>query len=201
MAVLTSIVNALIQIVIFLVLPFLWWFLTDRKNFFNWLGFKKITVHNQKNFLASTILILIFSVLISVYIVPYVVGISDMATAEFSGKGLSALIPAIIYAFFKTSLAEELFFRGFIGKRLIARLGFHYGNFIQASLFGILHFALFYSLVGPVKSLVVLFLTGLMGWLMGYINEKGANGSILPSWIVHGVVNMSASLMAMFHLY
>jgi len=53
----------------------------------------------------------------------------------------------LIIAWLKTSLAEEIFFRGFIGKRLIDRLGFLRGNGLQSVIFAAVHVAIFGLLV------------------------------------------------------
>ena len=63
----------------------------------------------------------------------------DTATSDFAGMGLSALPSAILYAFVQTAFAEEILFRGFLLKRLVAKLGFKNGNAIQSILFGLLH--------------------------------------------------------------
>ena len=39
-------------------------------------------------------------------------------STQFVGQGLSALFSALIYAFLQNGFLEELFFRGFITKRL-----------------------------------------------------------------------------------
>ena len=40
--------------------------------------------------------------------------------------------------------------------------------------------------------LVVPLLTGLIGWGLGYLNEKQAGGSICPSWAIHALSNLIA---------
>ena len=101
-----------------------------------------------------------------------------------------------IYALLQTSLAEELLFRGFIAKRLIARLGFGTGNAVQALLFASVHLLLF---VGPGArafsagvAAALAATAGLGGWLFGYVNERRGNGSIVPSWAAHGATNFIA---------
>jgi hypothetical protein len=39
---------------------------------------------------------------------------------------------------------------------------------------------------------IVVAMTGLVGWLLGYVNERVGNGSILPSWGAHGATNLIA---------
>ena len=123
-----------------------------------------------------------------------------MATAEFVGKGFSVLLPAIIYSFVKTGLSEEILFRGFIGKRLINKFGLNTGNLLQAALFGLLHGAMVISITSIFGAIVVTLITGMAGYLMGYINENLSKGSIVPSWLLHGCTNLVASLVAMFNL-
>jgi len=43
---------------------------------------------------------------------------------------------------------------------------------------------------------ITVFSTG-MGWIIGYIKEKYANGSIVPGWVAHGLGNtISYSIIA-----
>ena len=113
--------------------------------------------------------------------------IGRLRSYGFSGVTVALLG---IKAFAQTSLSEEIFFRGFIAKRLISWLGFKWGNLLQALLFGLVHLLLFigqaFSL--PIAAGVVLF-TGLGGWTSGFLNEQLGNGSILPSWWMHGLTN------------
>lgn len=103
----------------------------------------------------------------------------------------------VVFAIIKTAFAEELLFRGIIGKRLGALLGFHAGNLIQAVLFGAVHLLLFLSpevRALPLKPEWVFAFTGLSGWFSGYLNEKIGQGSIVPSWIGHALTNLATYL-------
>lgn len=112
--------------------------------------------------------------------------------------GLSAesVLTLALYALVQTALSEEILFRGFLAKRMIARLGFHGGNVLQALLFGSMHLLLFAGPAGQAFSVVkggtVVALTGLIGWSLGYLNERVGNGSIVPSWYTHGLTNLVA---------
>jgi membrane protease YdiL (CAAX protease family) len=130
-------------------------------------------------------------------------GVSEMnegrgtVTGEALHGGVSAgmLAGLAVAALIKTSFSEELLFRGLIGKRLIAWLGFGVGNAIQALLFGAVHLLLL--LVPAASASVVAFLvliTGAMGWVNGWLNERLGGGSILPGWAAHGVANLCAYL-------
>jgi len=79
----------------------------------------------------------------------------------------------------------------FVGKRLINLIGFAYGNLIQAVLFGLIHGVLLVLVCGELAGVVaVVLLTGVMGYLVGYINEKKGNGSIVPGWVAHSLANV-----------
>ena len=106
----------------------------------------------------------------------------------------------IITAVFKTALAEELLFRGILGKRLIGWLGFRVGNLIQAVLFGALHslLALTPEASGLLVASIVLF-SGMLGWINGWLNERMGAGSILPGWACHAAANVCSYLsLALF---
>jgi uncharacterized protein len=128
-------------------------------------------------------------------------GVAEMSsgrgtvTGEAVHEGVSAAMLAglAISALIKTSFSEELLFRGLIGKRLIAWLGFQAGNLIQAVLFGAVHLLLL--LVPAASTTIVLFMvvfTGALGWVNGWLNEKLGGGSILPGWAAHGTANFCA---------
>ena len=48
--------------------------------------------------------------------------------------------------------------------------------------------------------MIIILLTGIVAYAMGYVNEKKANGSILPSWFIHALSNIFASIIAMFSI-
>ena len=195
-------ISAVLQVLLFSLIPFVWWFVTARKEkgFLNWLGIKKIKLKNKQTFLAL-FLFNIFILVIPAYIaINFFIDGSAMATSQFTGKGMSAFIPALIYAFLQTGLSEEIFFRGFLTKRLINKFGFQLSNFIQGFLFGLMHGAIFMILLSPIQLIIIILITGVGGYWLGWINEKQANGSILPSWLIHGIVNTISSSLALFNL-
>ena len=110
------------------------------------------------------------------------------------------IVRLLIYSFFQTGLSEEIFFRGFLTKRLINKFGFQLGNSIQGFLFGLLHGALFMMLLNPLQLIIIILITGVAGYLLGWINEKQSNGSIISSWLIHGIVNTISSTWALFNL-
>lgn len=197
-----AMINAVIQLIVFSLIPFIWWFLRGRKqaSFPKWLGLVKPRIINPRGFIGVLIADVVIILLQLFVVIPLFVDGADMSTSEFTNRGFSVLFPVLIYAFIQTGFAEEIFFRGFLTKRLIKLFGMNKGNVIQALLFGLLHGLIFYGYTSFFGVIVLTFLTGFNGWLMGLLNEKYSNGSILPSWIVHSLSNLISSLFAMFGL-
>lgn len=197
----SKIISSIIEIILISLIPFIWWIVTAKKkeNFFKWIGIKGIEKENKKATLISTLLISLMFMLVSIFTL-YIIKDIETATSEFKGLGISALLPALIYAIFNTSLPEEIFFRGFLLKRLTTKLGYSIANIIQSIIFGLLHGIMFFSLVGTFKAMIIILFTGAVAFAMGYVNEKKANGSILPSWFIHALSNIFASIIAMFSI-
>lgn len=193
-------ISSVQEIIIFSILPFCWWFLTSRRkeSFFGWIGLKKIKKNYKK--------VLLFSLGTEAAFAG--IGIAMLflfrnvqtATSAFAGMGIRAFPAALIFAFINTALPEEILFRGFILKVFSAKFGFHSGNLIQAFLFGIMHGLLFWGIVGAARSLILTAATGAIAWAMGYVNERKANGSIIPSWLIHGLSNTISAIIAMFNI-
>ena len=194
-----KIINSLLQIILFSLLPFLFWYFSARKQerFTDWIGLKKIK--GAKKTALAIIIVTTFYLLISLILLNSLKNIEN-ATTEFQGLRFAALPAIFIYAIFNTSFPEEILFRGFILKRLANKLGFTKANFIQGLLFGLLHGVMFFPLVGNLKSILIILLTSLIALSMGYVNEKSSDGSIIPSWIIHAFSNFIAGLYAAFYI-
>ena len=196
-----KIISSVMQIILFSLIPLIWWLITARKkeSFFKWIGLKKIEKENKKSSVVNMLPIAISYLIVS-FITIYLIKDIETVTSEFAGMGVSALLPAIIYAIFNTALPEEILFRGFLLKRIASKFGYMIANIIQSTIFGLLHGFMFFYVLGIVKTIVIIFFTGIIAFAMGYINEKKANGSILPSWFIHALSNIFASIVAMFSL-
>ena len=196
-----KIISSIMQIILFAIIPFFWWLITARKksHFCEWIGLKRI--HDKKEdkisfWLIGTSLAFISSTVLILWLVRNV----ETATSEFAGLGITAIPPIVVYAVFNTSFPEELLFRGFLLKRLSAKFGFTIGNFVQALLFGIIHGLMFFSAIGIIKAIAVILFTGGIAWVIGYINERKAAGSILPGWIIHAAANLVSGICSTFLL-
>ena len=194
--------NALIQIVLFMLLPFSWWFVTARRksSFLDWIGFKPLKdTGNHKMWLWIFLGLLSFTIFS--YLVLYTI-VKDLktATSSFSGLGFQALPAVLIYSLFQTSLPEELLFRGFLLKRFSVCLPFGVANTIQAALFGLLHGLMFITEVSWLQTLVIILCTGGIAAYLGFVNEKKSGGSILASWIMHALANVVTGMLSAFLL-
>jgi membrane protease YdiL (CAAX protease family) len=195
-----KLLSGVMQVFIVAIIPIIWWTFTARKKvtFFEWIGIKKAN-NPEKNLWRLVIFTVAGFIIISIGILFLLKGV-ETATSDFYDMGIGALPAALVYAFFNTALSEELLFRGFLLKRFSNKFGFTIGNILQGTLFGLLHGIMFISLVGVVKAILIITFTGTLGWCMGYLNEQKANGSILPSWIIHGISNTFSAIIAMFSI-
>lgn len=194
-----KIVSSILQIILFAIIPYIWWLVTARKQqkIAEWIGLKKIV--GGKKTLTAIILVSV-AFLFSGALTLYAIRGAETATSEFAGLGVVAIPAIVVYATFNTAFPEELLFRGFLLKRLANKFGFNIANLTQALLFGLLHGVMFFSLVGVLKAILIIVVTGTVAWFMGYINEKNSNGSIVPSWIIHTISNLFSGICAAFSI-
>lgn len=143
-----TLINAIIQLIIFSLIPVIWWFFKGRKqtNLFDWLGLKKPIIKNYRGFIGVLIVDFVIILIQLFVVIPLFIDDADLATSQFTGRTFSVLLPVFLYAFIQTGLAEEIFFRGFLAKRLIHQFGMNIGNIIQALLFGMVHGLIFLTL-------------------------------------------------------
>lgn len=99
----------------------------------------------------------------------------------------------LITALIRTSLSEEILFRGGLGKWLMHTMGYRFGNILQAFIFGMVHILLLWELAPGTGFYIFTFMVASTGaYLAAYINEKKSKGSILSGWIMHGTTNVIA---------
>ena len=111
-----------------------------------------------------------------------------------SGWSIQTLCVILIWAILQTSLSEEILFRGFLCKRCCNKFGEKIGNTVQAIIFGMVHTATL-----PDKNilaiLIVVLLTGGIGYVLGWLSLKKVDGSILYGWIIHAAVNILSPII------
>lgn len=194
----TEITNTLLQLLVFTLVPLVVYVVQNKsfKGFFSNVGLKNST--KKANLIALGLSI--------VPLIPFLVFIEnpaffqmmkspDTVTGKLSHMGVGAASTAmlVLIALVKTSLTEEILFRGFIAKRLVKATNFRTGNIVQALIFGVLHLLIFLSIEASVLLLAFVFIVpAVFAYTLFYLNEKLANGSIIPGWIAHGVGNLIA---------
>ena len=199
-AFLSMLISAIVQVALFSLVPFIWWLSSARGRtpFFKWIGLKRVESDNE----SPWVLVLVTTIGLATvnYVALQAFRGADLATSQFSGQGVTSLPTIFIYAFIKTSLAEEVLFRGFLLKRLSCRFGFTVVNILQSAIFGLMHGIMFAPLVGAPLAILAAAITGGLACIMGYINERKAGGSILLSWTIHGAANLFSSLISAFSI-
>ncbi|MGB4373782.1 MAG: CPBP family intramembrane glutamic endopeptidase [Halanaerobiales bacterium] len=194
-----TLISAILQLTLALVLALIFYFISRRKEggFFNWLG---LYLPKDKKWIKSTIIVFLVSLLVmsgpqllferTGQLPPEILYDENI---RGKGLGISTLILILLKAVIQTSLSEEILFRGLIGKRLANKFGYLTGNIIQAILFGLPHGLPFiiiykYYLVG----ITFIITSGIVGYLLFWLNEKNADGSLIPGTLIHIISNTSA---------
>jgi len=191
--------GTLTQFIVFSFVPFIWWLIKYHKHttFFKWIGLykpEKCVSNKQVVFaIAGYMMIWLITHLpaITIYTQP--------SANAYAGLKFEAVIPILIVCFLQNGVCEELLFRGFIGKRLIAIFGVNIGNIAQAICFGLVHVLLFPG-AGMITYILLIITTSLGGWMLGYLDEKIFNGSIIPSIILHGLGNFLVNMSKAFSI-
>lgn len=205
----SSITTTIVNLIVFSLLPIIWWFFRHRKEegFFRWIGFFKPQLKSK------WWVLLVFAILyyffynfdftqfVSSETLEYIESSAAVSANVFAGMGAAAILPAFIENFIANGVAEEILYRGFLCKRLISKIGLVKGVILQAVLFGLMHNML-YILAGLDVGLwyhtLTFIFTGTGALLLGWLNEKIFNGSIIPSILLHGAGNFIASMLVAF---
>lgn len=205
----SSIVTAIVNLIVFSFIPLIWWFITHRKetHFFKWLGFY-IPKLKSKWWVLAIFAVLYyffynfdFTQLVDNETLEYIQSSSAISANVFTSIGASAIIPAFIQNFIANGVSEEILYRGFLCKRLCSKFGTMQGIIIQAVLFGLMHNILYIVAglnVGICYHTLTFVFTGMGALLLGVLNEKIYNGSIIPSIILHGAGNFIATMILAF---
>jgi membrane protease YdiL (CAAX protease family) len=197
--VISAVLSSVIQVLVFTAVPFAVYLVTRgrARGFREYVGL--VRPHRRTLALAAVLAVVLTPAMLAIFAAPALRGMltaPNTVTGKLIEQGITpqTAILIVLYAGIQTSLSEEILFRGFLAKRLIARLGFCWGNLAQALLFGSVHLLLFVGPAGqaltPARLAGVLATTSAVGWLLGWLNERRGNGSIVPSWLAHGLTNL-----------
>ncbi|MFU8648434.1 CPBP family intramembrane glutamic endopeptidase [Lysinibacillus sp. RSDA_15] len=195
-------INAIVQVLLFSVIPFVWWSFSAKKEqpFLEWLGLHRPIIVDKGKYAIFYILSIVIVVMPNFALVFFYMDGSILASNQFAGLGLAGLIPALLYAMIQTGLSEELLFRGFLLKRLAKSFGFQVGNLLQSLVFGCIHGALLWMVLPFPIILLVVLSTGLAGYVMGWMNERVGGGSIVTSWSIHSLTNLMTACLSLFQI-
>lgn len=204
---LNTIFGFIVQLGLVSLIPFLWKKAKHiDESFFRWVGIKKPIFNGKVIFLALTVVVwyIFYSFNPTTFIDIAVIEESENITANvYTGMGIYAILPAFIESVFRQGVTEEILFRGFLAKRLMTKFGFMYGNLIQSILFGLMHIVLFIIggvNIGTLGLFLVFITTAAPAFLLGYLNEKLFDGSIIPSILIHGLGNFYSTMLVAFNL-
>lgn len=205
----SSVKTAVANTIVFAFIPLTWWFIKHRKevSFFEWIGLYKPQLKSKIWVLALFAVLydffynFDFTKLVNPETLKEIENSSSVAANTFAGIGTMAILPALIENFVANGLAEEILYRGFLCKRFCEKLGTSKGIILQAVLFGLMH-NIIYIIAGLNVGLwyhtLTFIFTGTGALLLGYLNEKIFNGSIVPSILLHGTGNFIASMLVAF---
>lgn len=191
--------NALTQLVVVLVIAGLAYALAGkgRGRFADFVGLIRPTAASMR--LASLAALVLVPISLAVF---YFTPLKDVSAAPATVTGALArqgpsgeiLLVILVVALIKTSLTEEILFRGLIAKRFIRWWGLGIGNTLQAALFASVHMVIFIAPGGPAfnpyLAAGVLAVIGAGAWVQGWLNERRGNGSIGPGWLIHAATNL-----------
>ena len=207
--IISSVLTAIINLFVFSSIPLIWWFCRHRKKerFFKWIGIYKPQLKSK------WWLLLIFAVLyyffynfdftqlVDANTLAYIENSSSVSVNAFAGIGVAAILPALIENFIANGVAEEILYRGFLCKRFCNKLGDVQGILLQALLFGLMHNVIYLLAglnVGIWYHTLTFVFTGTGALLLGLLNQKLFNGSIIPSILLHGAGNFITTMLIAF---
>lgn len=205
----SSITTAIVNLIVFSLVPVVWWFFRHRKEigFFKWVGLYRPKLKSKWWILLVFAVLYYFfynfdfTKLVDAKTLEYIEGSSSVSANVFAGIGAAAVLPALIQNFIANGVAEEILYRGFLCKRFCNKIGTVKGIILQAVLFGLMHNVL-YILAGLDVGLwyhtLTFVFTGTGALLLGWLNEKIYNGSIIPGILLHGTGNFIASMLIAF---
>ena len=194
-----QLLSAVLQLLVLTAVPFLWYLLSGRRDsgFLQWIGLRP----TQSVPIKAMTAILVGFALATLLPYWYLYRTGSLTYSGFTldayrrtGWSVQTVLVILVWAVLQTSLSEEIFFRGFLCKRLSRALGWKAGNAVQAVLFGLIHLPAVWG-KGVFPALVVVLLTGGIGYALGWLSQRKAEGSILYGWCIHGAVNILSPII------
>jgi len=197
-----ALLSAVLQVAVFTLIPLIVYLVTRRKatGFLEYVGLFKPEARTMA--LATAWVALTIAALAA--LLAFAPALRDTLGGPGTAAGAlreigptpAGIVALLVGALIKTALSEEILFRGFIAKRLIAWRGFAPGNVLHAVLFALPHLLLLVVPDGP--RVTAAGATALFTWpfltalVLAWLNERRGNGSIAPSWWAHAAGNATA---------
>lgn len=190
-------VNMVINILLFSLIPWIIYVCRNRtyKGFFYSIGLFITKVNVKK--IGCIYVIMYFISFGSLLVLTKIDRSMVMQSVNVRENGLQWNIMYLLFFGIKTGVSEEILCRGFIGRKLIDKLGFDKGNFTQAFLFGIFHI-INLSQLGILRTIHRILNAFLVGLVLGYVMEKEAKKSIIPGIVAHASYNIVSSAILLF---
>lgn len=181
----------------------------NQSSFFDFLGLRKPTGQMDKTFFYiffATALFSVVNVILQFYFSPTFKSFLLSDTSPYGkilkdGFGLIQILSGLLYCFVQSAGAEEILFRGLFARSLFRNFGFTKGNIIQAFLFWLMHLLIFKLVTGEWISWIQLYafiVSFSLGLILGFVNYRKGNRSLVPSWIIHGITNFVTFLTLAF---
>ena len=197
-----QLLSAAVQAAVLTAIPLVWYAAAHRKisGFTRWLGLYRA------EHVPAALVLGIAGGFLAVTALPYLwlyhrgcISYSGFPIDAYRAGGwnLQTIGTILVWAGVQTSLSEEIFFRGFLCKRLCRAFGT--GCLIQALVFGAIHLPAVYG-QGVLPALTVAALTGGVGYALGWLSMEKAHGSILYGWAVHAAVNIVSPVIVFLWL-
>ena len=187
----TYIVKFIIKIVLFLIVPMVYFFLFKGEAS----HFKKLFVPKSKDFFRALVLgVLVYGVIVGAYfLLKDVFDFSAIVGSLTSDVGVNPgnFIYVALYISFVNSLLEEFFFRGFAFITLKEQTNRKFAYVFSALLFALYHVGMtagWFHIIVFVLAFIGLFAGGC---IFNFLNEKCEN--IYPSWLVHMCANFATN--------
>ncbi len=191
--------SVIVNMILFSVIPIIWYIVKEKtlRGFIHSLG-----IYKPQEIKILTIFFTIASVYLITLLANITVillGYSARSSVDLQNSTIFTLFLSLLFYGMKTGIAEEIFFRGFIAKKLIGVLGFSKGNLIQAVIFALPHFVIG-GTASAIDIIVRIINAFLLGYMFGYVMHKKCNGSIIPVMVAHILINMISSLVLLIIL-
>ena len=181
--------KSIIKIVLFLLVPMIYFLLYKQKNVY----LKNLFVPKNKDFMLALLLGAgVFAVIMAAYFIcRNYIDFSGIQESLTGGIGVNAdnFVYVAIYISFVNSLLEEFFFRGFAFLVLKQECSRKFAYLFSAIMFALYHVGMTSGWFNP--AIYVLSMIGLAAGacIFNFLNERCEN--IYPSWLVHMCANFA----------